>query len=146
MYRDRRSARQGKIARGHTLRKGRGDLRPRDVFLVSILSLAISGCMSVPASIPLGPGSPPPMDPPFDAYDNCIHGTFTDAAREACFEKTVQVNHLALPAGTRAEQAYANYKTCIKKNVPIGVLVGPFMINGNKADTAWQDCFKHAVQ
>src|SRR5258708_40365108 len=102
--------------------------------------------MSVPASIPLGPGSPPPMDPPFDSYDNCIHGTFTDSAREACFEKTVQVNHLALPTATTAEQAYNEYKACLKKDVPIGLLVGPFMVNGNRANTARQDCFKRAVQ
>ena len=111
-----------------------------------ILLFMMQACMSVPANIPMGPGSPPPMDSPFDAYDTCIHGTFTDAGREACFKQTIQVSHLALPAGTTAEQAYADYKACTKKNVPIGVLVGPFLINGNNANTARQDCFKHAVQ
>jgi hypothetical protein len=116
------------------------------IILFFVMLFVVQACMSVPASIPTGPGSPPPMDPPFDAYDTCIHRTFTDAGRQACFRETIQVNHLTLPAGTTAEQAYTEYKTCIKKNVPIGVLVGPFMINGNSANTARQDCFKHAVQ
>jgi hypothetical protein len=34
------------------------------------------------------------MDPPFDSYDRCIQGTFTEASHEACFEKTLQTNQL----------------------------------------------------
>ncbi len=95
------------------------------------------------------------MNPPFDAYDVCIRGispvliwelTKIEASQKDCFKQTVQVNHLTLPAGTTSEQAFANYKDCLKKNAPISVSVGGFAINGNKQNTVRQNCFTSALQ
>ena len=119
-------------------------LGPYGTLPAMVLLLVMQACMSGP-TIPMGPGSPPPMDPPFDAYDHCIQGTFTNAAREACFTETVQVSHLALPAGTTAQQAYAKYNDCLKKNAPIAVSVGGFLVNDNNWNIARQDCFKRAL-
>jgi len=100
----------------------------------------------MPPAIPMGPGPAPPMNAGFDAYRFCIQGKFTDAGRAECFNETIQVNHLTLPAGTTAEQAYAKYKDCVKENVPIEVAVGPWVFNGNKANSAGQNCFTSALQ
>jgi hypothetical protein len=128
-------------------------------FLAIILSFVIQACiLSGSVGTPMGPGSAPPMNPPFDAYDVCIRGinpvpvweiwelTKMEASRQDCFKQTIQVNHLVLPAGTTAEQAFAKYKDCLKKDVPISVSVGPYMINGNKQNTARQNCFTSALQ
>jgi len=56
------------------------------------------------------------------------------------------VNHLALPPGATTEEAFANYKECVKKDAPISVTVGGFMINGNKQNTVRQNCFASALQ
>jgi hypothetical protein len=111
--------------------------------LISLL-FVIQACASC-SNIPVGPGPSPPMDPPFDSYDKCIKGTFTEASREACFEKTIQANHLTLSAGTTAEQAFAKYEECRKKDGPLVLAVGPFIVNGNKMDTVRQDCFNRAL-
>ncbi len=113
-------------------------------FPAIVLLFVMQACMYGP-TIPVGPGSPPPTDPPFGAYRNCIEGAVNDVTRQACFNQTIQSNHLTLPTGTTAEQAYSGYKDCLKKNAPIGVLVGPFMINGNKQDVARYDCFEQAL-
>jgi len=94
------------------------------------------------------------MDPPFDAYDVCIRGISPlpiwelkkmQASQEDCFKQTIQVNHLALPAGATTEQAFAKYKECVKKDAPMSVTVGGFMINGNKQNTVRQNCFTSAL-
>ena len=104
---------------------------------------------------PVGPGSAPPMDPPFDAYDVCIRGispapiwelSKIEAGQQECFKQTIQVNHLALPAGITSEQAFAKYKECVKKDAPIGVSIGGFLINGNKQNAIRQNCFTSALQ
>ena len=95
------------------------------------------------------------MNPPFDAYDVCIQGiaplpiwevTELEAGQKDCFKQAIQVNHMALPAGTTTEQAFAKYKDCLKKNEPTSVSVGPFMFNGNKQNAARQDCFTSALR
>jgi len=121
-----------------------------------ILSFAIQACVgSGSVGAPVGPGPAPPMDPPFDAYDVCIRGispvpiwelSKIEAGQQECFKQTIQVNHLALPAGTTSEQAFAKYKDCVKKDAPIGVTVGGFNINGNKQNTIRQNCFTSALQ
>src|SRR6202035_5659473 len=101
-----------------------------------ILSFAIQACVaSGSVGAPVGPGSAPPMDPPFDAYDVCIRGitpapisqlSKIEAGQQECFKQTIQVNHVALPAGTSSEQAFAKYKDCLKKDAPISVTVAWF--------------------
>ncbi len=119
--------------------------RGHQAFIALVLSCAMQACTSG-SFIPLGPGSAPPMNPPFDSYDNCIHGTIMDSSREACFEKAIQASHITLPAGTTAEQAYAKYKECRKKDMTLGLAVGPYLINGNNVNTIRQKCFDQAVQ
>ena len=121
-----------------------------------ILSFALQACVaSGSVGAPVGPGSAPPMDPPFDAYDVCIRGinpapiwelSKIEAGQQECFKQTIQMNHLALPAGTTSEQAFAKYKECLKKDAPISVTVAWFNINGNKQNTARQNCFASALQ
>jgi hypothetical protein len=117
-----------------------------------ILIFAIQSCVNV------GPGPAPPANPPFDTYNSCVQkdknillaaalgGEATDASRQECFKQTIQTNHLSLPAGTTPEQAYSKYKACIKENAPLAVSVGPLVLNGNKQDTARQNCFTSALQ
>jgi hypothetical protein len=117
-----------------------------------ILIFAIQSCVNV------GPGPAPPANPPFDTYNSCIQkdknillaaalgGEATDASRQECFRQTIQTNHLSLPAGTTPEQAYSKYKACMTENAPLAVTVGPFVLNGNKQDTARQNCFTSALQ
>ena len=117
-----------------------------------ILIFAIQSCVNV------GPGPAPPANPPFDTYNSCIQkdknillaaalgGEATDASRQECFKQTIQTNHLSLPAGTTPEQAYSKYKACIKENAPLAVTVGPLVLNGDKQDTARQNCFTSALQ
>ncbi len=69
-----------------------------------------------------------------------------DVSRQDCFKQAIQVNHLALPAGTTAEQAFAKYKDCLKKDAPISVSVGGLNFNGNKQNAARQNCFASALQ
>lgn len=125
-------------------------------FPAVILSLLIEACLvSGTTGTPVGPGSAPPMNPPFDAYDVCIRGipplpvwdvTKLQASQQDCFKQTIKVNHLALPAGTTTEQAFAKYRDCLKRDAPISVSVGPFMLNGNKQNTIRQNCFTSALQ
>jgi hypothetical protein len=95
------------------------------------------------------------MNPPFDAYDVCIQDieplplwemTKLEASQQDCFKQTIQVNHLALPAATTTEQAFSEYKDCLKKNEPISVGVGPFMFNGNRQNTVRQNCFTQVLR
>jgi hypothetical protein len=124
-----------------------------------ILSFVIQACVaSGSVGAPVGPGSAPPMNPPFDAYDVCIRGihpipiweiwelTKIEAGRQDCFKQTIQVNHLALPAATTSEQAFGKYNECLKKDAPISVSVGGFNINGDKLNTVRQNCFTSALQ
>jgi hypothetical protein len=123
---------------------------------IILLSFAIQACvMGGPVGAPVGPGLAPPMNPSFDAYDVCIRGIqplpFWDvnelkSGERDCFKQTIQVNHLALPAGTTAEQAFAKFRDCVKQNAPISVGVGPFLFNGNNRDTARQNCFTSALK
>jgi hypothetical protein len=115
-----------------------------------ILPFAIQACT---ASGPAGsqiPGSVPPAYPPFDAYDVCIQGTDasqrTEASRQNCFKQTIQANHLALPAGTTTEQAFAKYKDCVMKNVPLTVSIGEVNYYGDKHNAVRQNCFASALQ
>ncbi|MGB8682659.1 MAG: hypothetical protein WCD12_07230 [Candidatus Binatus sp.] len=95
------------------------------------------------------------MNPPFDSYDFCIRnipavplwewGKFEDE-RRACFRQTIQVNHLTLPAGTTADQAFANYDACLKKNGHITIGIGGLNFNGNKQNTVRENCFTSAVR
>jgi hypothetical protein len=110
-------------------------------FAALVLLFVIEGC----APIPIGPGSAPPMDPPFDAYNFCIQKRVTDAGRQDCFKQVIQASHLALPTGTTAEEAYAKYKSC-RKDVPTAILVGPILINGNNEYKARQKCFESVLQ
>ncbi|HEY9157164.1 hypothetical protein [Candidatus Binatus sp.] len=95
------------------------------------------------------------MNPPFDAYDVCIRGigpfpvwdvTKMEVSQQDCFKQAIQVNHLALPAGTTTEQAFAKYKGCLKKDAPISVSVGGLIFNGNKQNAVRQNCFTKAMQ
>jgi hypothetical protein len=123
--------------------------------LALVLPLVIQACIYSPMpGSPIGGGPPPPMDPPFDAYDICIRnlspllvweGKLEDGQRE-CFRQTIQVNHLTLPAGTTADQAFAKYRDCLDKNEPVSVSIGGLNFNGNKENTARQNCFTSAVQ
>ncbi len=125
-------------------------------FPAIIASFVIQACLvSGAVGTPMGPGSAPPMNPPFDAYDFCIRGippvpvwevAKMDVSRQDCFKQAIQVNHLALPAGTTAEQAFAKYKDCLKKDAPISVSVGGLNFNGNKQNAARQNCFASALQ
>jgi hypothetical protein len=125
-------------------------------FPAIILSFLIQACLvSGPVGTPMGPGSAPPMNPPFDAYDVCIRGippvpvwdvTKMTVSQQDCFKQAIQVNHLALPAGTTTEQAFAKYKACLKKDAPISVSVGGLTFNGNKQNAARQNCFTSALQ
>ena len=36
-------------------------------------------------------------------------------SQQDCFKQAIQVNHLALPAGTTTEQAFAKYKDCLRR-------------------------------
>jgi hypothetical protein len=110
-------------------------------FAALLLLFVIQDC----APIPIGPGPAPPMDPLFDAYNFCIQKRITDAGRRDCFKQVIQASHLALPTGTTAEEAYAKYKACIK-HVPIVILVGPVLINGNNEYKARQNCFESVLQ
>jgi hypothetical protein len=121
-----------------------------------ILSFVIQACL-VGGSVgtPVGPGMAPPMNPPFDAYDVCLRGleplpiwdmAKMEAGRKDCFKQAIQANHLALPAGTTTEQAFAKYQDCLKKDEPISVAVGVFNFNGNKQNTARQNCFTSALK
>ncbi|WP_424671114.1 hypothetical protein [Candidatus Binatus sp.] len=120
------------------------------------MSFVIQACIaSGPVGTPMGPGSAPPMNPPFDAYDVCIRGippvpvwevTKMDVSQQDCFKQAIQVNHLALPAGSTTEQAFAKYKDCLKKDSPIAVSVGGFTFNGNKQNAVRQNCFTSALQ
>ncbi len=103
----------------------------------------------------MGPGSAPPMNPPFDAYYVCIRDippvpvwdkTKMKVSQQDCFKQAIQVNHLALPAGTTTEQAFAKYKDCLKKDAPISVSVGGLIFNGNKQNAVRQNCFRSALQ
>ena len=124
-------------------------------FSAFVLSFMIQSCIYAGSGgTPIGPGSPPPMNPPFDAYDVCIRGiqlpvwelSKFDASKEDCFKQTIQVSHLTLPAGTTPEQAYAKYKDCIEKNAPIAVGVAGLIFNGNKQNTVRQSCFESALK
>jgi hypothetical protein len=94
---------------------------------------------------PGGPWSCAAGEPALDAHLDGIEGAVNDTTRQACFNQTIQTKHLTLPAGTTADQAYDNYKACLKNKAPVGVLIGPFIINGNKQDTARHDCFELAL-
>jgi hypothetical protein len=134
-------------------------LQRRDLYrsLPAIISsFVIQACItSGSVGTPVGPGVAPPMNPPFDAYDVCVRGieplpiwdmAKMDAGRQDCFKQTIQVNHLALPAGTTAEQAFAKYKDCLKKDAPISVTVAGLNFNGNKQNTVRQNCFTSALR
>src|ERR1039458_3009547 len=118
-------------------------------FPAIILSFVIQACLvSGTVGTPMGPGSAPPMNPPFDAYDVCIRGippapvwevTKMEVSQQDCFKQAIQVNHLALPAGTTTEQAFAKYKDCLKKDSAIAVSVGGFIFNGNKQNAVRQN-------
>lgn len=121
-----------------------------------VLPLLIQACItSASPGVPLGGGLPPPMDPPFDAYDVCIRnlppvavwqqGRLEDEQR-GCFRQTVQVNHLTLPAGTTADQAFAKYEACLKQNGSVSIGIGMLDFNGNKVNSVREDCFRSAVQ
>ncbi|MGB8411435.1 MAG: hypothetical protein WCE23_01290 [Candidatus Binatus sp.] len=69
-----------------------------------------------------------------------------DVSQQDCFKQAIQVNHLALPAGSTTEQAFAKYKDCLKKDSPIAVSVGGFTFNGNKQNAVRQNCFTSALQ
>ncbi len=69
-----------------------------------------------------------------------------EASQQDCFKHAIQVNHLALPAGTTTEQAFVKYKDCLKKDEPTSVSVGPYMFNGKKQNTVRQNCFTSALQ
>lgn len=125
-------------------------------FSALVLPLVIQACIASgsPGS-PIGGGLPPPMDPPFDAYDVCMRnlpplpvwegGKFEDERRD-CFRQTIQVNHLTLPAGTTADQAFANYEACLKKDAPIAISIGGLNFNGNKQNSVRENCFTSAVR
>ena len=113
-----------------------------------ILSFVIQGCVAAGPVTPLD-GSPPPATP-FDAYDVCAHNLpplppwEVEAGLQNCFKQTIQVNHLALPAGVTAEQVYAKYKGCLNQNGHT-VSIGPFALGGYKADTR-RYCFTSALK
>jgi hypothetical protein len=118
-------------------------------FLAVILSLMIQGCVvSGPLGTPVGAGSPPPVSAPFDSYDGCIRRLPTPffwqvtAREQECFKHAIETNHLALPAGITADQAYAKYKGCLNQG---RISVGPFALGGYQANIR-QSCFKSALQ
>jgi hypothetical protein len=121
-------------------------------FPAIILSLVIQACTaSAPVRTPIGPGSAPPMSPPFDAYADCIHSPSRllfgamAASQEDCFKQAIQANHLTLPAGTTTDQAFAKYKDCAK-NGPLSVSVGDRAVIGGKEQNAFrQNCFTSAL-
>ena len=116
-----------------------------------MLSLVIQACTaSAPVGTPIGPGSAPPMNPPFDAFDSCVRRKETSP--HDCFQQAIQVNHLSLPAGTTTKQAYAKYKACVKK-APLSVSIGagapdqePIVGNRNEQYAFRQNCFANALK
>jgi hypothetical protein len=95
--------------------------------------------------------------PPFDAYNACIHNLPSlpvwqlGTRRQDCFKQTVEANHLALPAGTTAEQAYAKYDACLNQNLHT-VSIGSFALGGYDWSGSpipaniRQQCFTNALQ
>jgi hypothetical protein len=121
-------------------------------FPAIILSFVIQACTaSAPVSTPIGPGSAPPMNPPFDAYDDCLHSASRQlfgvmaASQQDCFNQAIQVNHLTLPAGTTTEQAFAKYKDCVK-DAPTSVSVGGLVLYGDKRNAFRRNCFTSALK
>ena len=117
--------------------------------LTIIMSFVIQACTaSAPAGPQIGLGSAPPMNTPFDAYDVCIHNLpplpvwEVDNRQQDCFKQTIEANHLALPGGITAEQAYTKYKGCLNQG---RISVGPFALGGYKANIR-QYCFKSALK
>lgn len=122
-------------------------------FLAVIMSFVIQACTaSAPVGTQIGPGSAPPMNPPFDAFDFCIRRT--GASEQDCFQQAIQVNHFSLPAGTTTEQAFAKYKECEKKAPPsISVRAGAYSVDqelivGNRKEqyAFQQNCFTSALK
>jgi len=120
-------------------------------FAAIILSFVIQACTaSAPVGSPIGPGAAPPMNPPADAFDFCVRRTET--SQHDCFQQTIQLNHLSLPAGTTTEQAFAKYMDCEKKAPPSASVGtgGPDqeLIFGNRKeqDAFRQNCFMNALQ
>jgi hypothetical protein len=92
-------------------------------------TFVIQGCASRPAPILTSfPASAPSL---------CIQ----DAN---CFSQSIQAKHVALPAGTTDEQAYAKYKSCLLQNDQI--VGGPWVSGGSEAQINQQDCFAHMLQ
>jgi hypothetical protein len=108
--------------------------------LALILSFVIQGCAASSTSV-----SHP--NAPFDAYEACTHNLppaqMTDTGYRDCFKQTIDANHLALPAGITAEQAYAKYKGCINQG---HVSIGPFVMLSPHDTDPRQDCFTSALQ
>ena len=114
-------------------------------FPAIILAFVIQACAaSAPVGPPIGPGSAPPTNPAFDAYDACIQDA--DANQQDCFKQAIQANHLTMPAGTTTDQVFAKFKDCAK-NGPLSVSVGDRTIIGGKEQNAFrQNCFASALQ
>ena len=117
------------------------------VALALILPLVIQGCTaSGPVSTSQSSGSSTPNSP-FGAYDACVHNlpppSQIDSGYRDCFKQAIEANHLALPAGVTAEQAYAKYKGCINQG---HVSIGPFIMLGPHDTDPRQDCFTSALQ
>jgi hypothetical protein len=90
-------------------------------------TFVIQACASGSTAVPISPATAPPL---------CIQDT-------NCFSQSIQKNHVALPAGTTTEQAYAEYKSCLLQNDQI---VGPFVYGGTDAEARQQECFTNVMQ
>ena len=126
--------------RGRFLPRNEAALLRLSVPLALILSFVIQGCAASSTSV-----SQP--NTPFDAYEACTHNLLppqmTDTGYRDCFKQTIDANHLALPAGITADQAYAKYKGCINQG---HVSIGPFVMLGPHDTDPRQDCFTSALQ
>ena len=126
--------------RGRFLPRNEAALLRLSVPLALILSFVIQGCAASSTSV-----SQP--NTPFDAYEACTHNLpppqMNDTGYRDCFKQTIDANHLALPAGIAAEQAYAKYKGCINQG---HVSIGPFVMLGPHDTDPRQDCFTSALQ
>jgi hypothetical protein len=90
-------------------------------------TFVIQACASGSTAVPISPATAPLL---------CVQDT-------NCFSQSIQKNHVALPAGTTTEQAYAEYKSCLLQNDQI---VGPFVYGGTDAEARQHECFTHVLQ
>ena len=107
----------------------RTDMKPRHAAALALVgTFVIQACASAPATLPTSTSTAPLL---------CVQ----DAD---CFKQSMDANHVALPAGTTTEQAYAKYKNCLL--VQNERIIGPFVLDASDFHIRQQNCFTNALQ